>query len=76
MSGPSDLERMAPALVLISRLETAYLHKDLELVVPKGVLDGVSWAWGLLVRQVEGLDAVYVAHRLPIGTQSLFEGPM
>lgn len=73
MSGPlSDLEQMAPALVLMRRLEEAYLHKDVELIVPKGVLDGVTTAWGLPVRQIAGLDAVYVGHRVPLNTTPLF----
>ncbi len=58
--------------VLMARLESAYLHKDVELIVPKGTLDGVTIAWGLPVRQIDGLDAVYVGHRVPINTTPLF----
>jgi hypothetical protein len=62
----ADLERLVPARILHRRLQEQMLDGDLELIVPTGTLDGVAEAYGLPVRQVEGLDAVYLAHRLPI----------
>lgn len=69
----SDLEKMAPMLVRLRRLEEHGLDRDVELIVPTGVLAGVTNAWTLPVRHVDGLDAVYLAHRVPLGTQSLFD---
>ena len=67
----SDLEKMAPMLVLLRRLQENGLDRDVELIVPTGVLPGVTSAWAVPVRHIDGLDTVYLAHRVPLGTQAL-----
>lgn len=66
----SDLERLVPARIVYERLETQLLHEDVELLVPPGTLDGMTSAYGIPVRHVPGLDAIYVAHRCPTDWRS------
>jgi hypothetical protein len=60
----SDLERLVNGLALHTRLQTQMLDQDLEWIVPPGMLDGVTSAYGLPVRHVEGIAAPYLAHRI------------
>lgn len=64
MTQQSDLERFAPALVLHRRLQAQMLDEEVEFIVPEGTFDGLTRAYGVPVRHLPGLDAIYVAHRV------------
>jgi hypothetical protein len=64
---PSDLEQIAPALAILEDLHTATADDSFELLVPEGVLAGVTKAYGVVVRHIPGIDCVYVAKRAEVG---------
>lgn len=69
-----DARFVLPGLVYLDRLREHGLVEDIddrmEWIVPPGILDGVTSAWGLRVRHVAGVDTPYLAYRLPASDTS------
>lgn len=62
----TDLWRLVRGLVLKDELDK-HLYPapgSIEWLLPPDVLPGVTQAWGLTVRHIEGLPGPYLAHRV------------
>lgn len=69
MDDITDRERLQNGIALHYRLQQHRLHRDLEWLLPPGLLDGVDEFWGVPVRHVEGLESPYLAHRIKLAEQ-------
>ncbi|MGI5223035.1 hypothetical protein [Nocardia sp. CA-290969] len=68
---PSEHEQLAPALALVEDLRLMTNFDDLELLVPEGMLVGMTRAYGVPVRHIPGIDCVYVGKRAEIRQERL-----